>query len=423
MKKIFISLVILTLSGLLVSAAKPTAAARWVQTAETKDNSEWKTGAALHATEGKGICSFVGAHPTLEFKGNSVTVANFDEGDYFLFSLKVGKLPKRSQVDFAVTMLVIDSGAPEKWVCEILDGKKWRSDDKAESFTVKHYDKVGNPSTYMHSFTLKKPCKGEVKVRVRCMDASVNPETFVALYDKPWISAYLAAYDKPAHNVTKAVLLGNSFTFFGGSYIALHEIAMSQGHRIDMNINLKGGQTFGQHLKLERSMQAVDAGGYQVALLQNLSRSASMYATDREKNADILRDAVTLAERVRAASPECRVILERTWAFLGKQGNWLGFGNAEAFDNALSTGAREIAAAMGADLSPIGEAFAIGREMGLKLYSADNFHQNFLGSYLKACVNYLVLFGEPFTSEVSDFWIPAEEAAKCRDIASKVVLK
>ena len=109
MKKLFASLVILTLSGILVSAAKPTAAARWVQTAETKDNSEWKTGAALHATEGKGICSFVGAHPTLGFKGNSVMVANFDEGDYFLFSLKVGKLPKRSQVDFAVTMLVIDS--------------------------------------------------------------------------------------------------------------------------------------------------------------------------------------------------------------------------------------------------------------------------------------------------------------------------
>ena len=423
MKKSILVITVLVFSGLSVFASNPVAVARWSKNSRDLKNCNWKNGGALPSEDGNGSFSFVGTDPELGIaqKIQSVAVSNIFSGDYFLFTLKVGKLPKGSQIDFATSMGVLSAGAPEKWICEVFDGKKWCSDGPDCQFTLKHYEKT-NPTTYLHSFILKKACKKEVKVRLRCLESSSDPKTEVLFLYYPWVTAYLAAFTEPAKDVTKAVFLGNSFTFFGGSFVAFHEIAMSQGHRVDMNINLKGGQQFGQHLRLERSMDAVNAGGYQIAVLQNLSRSASLYDKDPVENAAFLDDAVTLADKVRASSPGCRVILERTWAFAGKDGSWLGYGNAEDFDAALARGSKLIGEAMGAEVSPIGEAFILARERDLPVYFKDNFHQGFLGAYLKACVNYLFIFHEPFSGEVSDFGLPADQAAECRRIATSVVL-
>ena len=59
-----------------------------------------------------------------------------------------------------------------------------------------------------------------------------------------------------------------------------------------------------------------------------------------------------------------------------------------------------MAKAAGTWISPIGEAFRIVREgsSGINLYHTDNKHQSVYGAYLKACVNYLVLYGTAFGS-------------------------
>jgi hypothetical protein len=46
-----------------------------------------------------------------------------------------------------------------------------------------------------------------------------------------------------------------------------------------------------------------------------------------------------------------------------------------------------------------------------------------LGSYLKSCVNYLVLFGEPFGDNPADCLQDKETAQYLRDVAERVVLK
>ena len=70
------------------------------------------------------------------------------------------------------------------------------------------------------------------------------------------------------------------------------------------------------------------------------------------------------------------------------------------------------------------EAFAIVRKErpDINLYHTDNHHQSMYGSYLKSCVNYLVMFGEPFGDSPSDYLVEPEIAAYLRSVAEKTVL-
>ena len=83
------------------------------------------------------------------------------------------------------------------------------------------------------------------------------------------------------------------------------------------------------------------------------------------------------------------------------------------------------------EVSPIGRAFSIVRNEnpGIDLYSADSKHQSDYGSYLKACVNYLMIFRKLFQSQPADgatssidCGIPHDQAAYLRQVAERVVL-
>ena len=79
-------------------------------------------------------------------------------------------------------------------------------------------------------------------------------------------------------------------------------------------------------------------------------------------------------------------------------------------------------------LSPIGKAFAKARnDYGFTdaynyLLYTDNYHPQRYGAYLKACVNYLILFGEPFGPAPADCDVPPADAAKLRAAAEAIVL-
>ncbi len=418
-KTIIASLFLLTASAFSLSAATPAFMARWSFDSGTKASGTWTSGHTQEANVGAATLSFVGANPVFGYnKNGSVTVSGISEGDYFLLTAPCGRLPKGADIDLGFYMGMDKAGGPEKWIAEYFDGKKWTG---GVEFTVKKY-KNTNETSLIKTFTLKKALKGpEVKVRLRALEGSGNPAAAAYFMVQPRVGLYLAAWPEGASKTTRVLMLGNSFTFFGSSHFALLEIAHSQGRRLDVGINVKGGQNFGQHLKLERSLAAIAEGGYEAALLQNQSQSNSFYASDPVKYAYLMEDAKALAAEVRKYSPSCRLILERTWA--SPKEDWRGYGSAEAFDADLKKGSEQIAPAMGADISPIGDAFIEGRAVGLSLYWKDNFHQNYLGAYLKACVNYLVLFGEPFVEPVANYGLEPEQAAKCREIASKIVLK
>jgi hypothetical protein len=216
-------------------------------------------------------------------------------------------------------------------------------------------------------------------------------------------------------------VFGNSFTHYFATAFMLKELARSQGHELDMRINVKGSQYLSNHLSLERSVDITNESGYDVALLQDQSTQHSNYAVNG--TASILSDTKALTARLREKSPSATIILENTWAF--PQSSWQGYGSSAAFEEKLLAGAKAIAAADDNTncVSPIGVAFDKAYQSGItNLWYTDNKHPNRNGAYLKSCVNYLVIFGTPFDSNAADCGVDADLAARLRAIAEEVVL-
>lgn len=182
----------------------------------------------------------------------------------------------------------------------------------------------------------------------------------------------------------------------------------------------KGSQTLTQHLSLGFSTDVIEQGGYDFAFLQDQSQNPANYG--RDATASILTGLTTLADKVRAASPSCKVILEETWTF--SSASYGGFTDFPTFETYNDAGAKAMAKAAGTWVSPIGPAFRQVREggSGINLYYSDSKHQSEYGAYLKACVNYLVLFGERFGADPADCGLNPDKAAYLRSVAEQIVL-
>jgi hypothetical protein len=417
MHRFFVCILSLLLSAATLPAGAPAFTARWNFSAATREAGSWKTDHSVADNAGTATLSFEGVAPVYGYnKSSSVTVSHIVVGDSFVFSAPVeGGLPKGTDIDLGV-YIQMDKEGTSAWTCEYYDGRRWRGTGLGLTISKGPHD---NETTFLGTFTLAKPFKGaEFKARLRCTAISAPEETRFSFRTGIRRAALFAAWPEGGEPL-RVLMLGNSYTFYGASHFDLVEIAHSQGHRLDVGVNVKGGQNLGQHLGLTRSRAAIAAGGYEAALLQNQSQGSAYYASDPERYLYIRDYCVAMAAEVREYSPDCRLILEWTWG--SPKNDWAGHGSAEAHDALLEEGTKVLAAEMGADISPIGRAFILGRAAGLSLYDKDDFHQNETGAYLKACVNYLVLFGGTFDANVSDCGLDPETAARCREMALKAV--
>lgn len=216
--------------------------------------------------------------------------------------------------------------------------------------------------------------------------------------------------------------IGNSFTYVDSAHIKLQQIAASQQHYIQLDAQLVGGYTFKRHLVRDQTMGTLVYHQFDCVFLQDQSRTPAVYAENMRRGRVLLDDARELVSRVRVYSPKARIWLEQTWAY--EQGNYGGFGSWEHFDELLRKGTRHMARKTKTEVSPIGEAFSLCRQEHpeIHLYDADCKHQSAYGSYLKACVNYLLIYGQPFTGVVACCGLDAEQCAVLQQIAMRVVL-
>lgn len=229
-----------------------------------------------------------------------------------------------------------------------------------------------------------------------------------------------------ANDTIRVLCLGNSFTFFYDSHEKLVSIAASQGHTILMNAKYVGGYTFYRHLNDLRSLQAIEdalyVGEYDCAFLQNQSQAFARYAKDPKQYRLEKSDTQELVARVREHSPHARIWLEQTWSY--SAGNYGGFGSFEAFDRYMKKGTAILAKSSKTQVSPIGEAFIRVRaeRPDINLYEPDCKHQSLAGTYLKSCVNYLLIYRTPFVGEVDNAGLDPAIAAYLRQVAEQIIL-
>lgn len=352
----------------------------------------------------------------------------FNTGDCFLFEIPAEGAQAGSFVSFDAT-LSANPGAPMHWVVEWKDGGSWVPGRQY----VCHGPALGKDHKYTtihQTYRLKKdPEDALVSVRLRALDGAVIPpvegvdsDAMAMFVTSPYIGAYVMDYGTVApRDTTKVLCIGNSFTYYQSCPQMLKDIAWKEGHYLDVSASLKGGWSMGKHLTYPTTEDEIGRGGYDVVILQDQSQSAAQVGSDRKKYAENVTNTVAVAQKVRSSSEDCRLLLECTWAYAGKNNG--GFSCVTEFYKNAGKGIKVMARAAKADVSPIRDAFRLANieRPDILLFADDGYHQSIYGSYLKSCVNYLVLFGEPFGENPSDCGIDPKKAAALRNIAETVV--
>lgn len=363
-----------------------------------------------------------------EIKQNRAFAGPFETGDYFLIEVPVEKLPAGSYLDFDATFAIQD-GAPMDWILEIMDGGEWTQERPYRCYGPA----LGSSyryTTILETFRLENPVEGSIRFRLSAADGYVRPakggedDGMATFVTAPFVGTMVKNLgDVPPADTLKILCLGNSFTYYCGSPVLLKEIAWNEGHYLDISASLKGGWTMGQHLSLGTTNDLVAEGGFDYVFLQDQSRAAAHVGKDPKGKDQLVRNIAAMAAKVRTVSPECKAVVECTWAY--EKEDCGSFGSLKAFDKYGRKGARLMAKAVGnAQVSPIAKAFEIVRRErpDINLYHTDKHHQSMLGSYLKSCVNYLLIFGEPFGDSPADCLVDPETAAYLRSVAERTVL-
>lgn len=440
-----------------VPAAEPAApylhtTAKWVNTSSLVSSglSSWSSSNKFFAQKGEGagkayISTFKGnsgtTEPTRTSENNRLAAANLATGDGLEFTWPAQTLAAGTSVDFMTSLMTPNGNAPKYWIFEYYDDGAWKSveedlltanEDPAlkYSFYVKYFSAY-QYTTFTQSFTLSKALVNEdLKMRIRAVGrynnagGTLSPSAgaYLSFVNSSWQAVHIDIYQGvPVKDVKKTLVLGNSFSYYNGTDFMLKEIARTQGHLLRMRTHLKGSQTFLNHTTLERSQAAISDGGFDFAILQDQSAQHSTYYCDPTANAAILTGTQTLLGQIKAKSPSVQPVIEETWAYAAST-NYQGYGSYEVFDKALLGGALLITDATDTWMSPIGVAFEKARAAGISLYHTDNKHPGLNGAYLKACVNYLLLFGERFDAHAPDCTVDATTARKLRTIAEEVVI-
>ena len=375
-------------------------------------------------------------------------VGNLLNNDCWLWKFPVDYVPAGTYVLFNVTM---SGGAdsPKYYILEYFDGGQWKqasllrtiSEDNTKKYSFMVFG-VQNGGKYQHStFTHILRFNNEIidsalQIRLRvaadisCSGAELSissADGTCSLAPFGFTGSYVNLMGNKEPKDTKRVLcIGNSFSHYGDPSWKLVEIAFAEGHKIEMFGHFKGSQTFGNHLELELTQNAINMGKFHYAFIQDQSQAHAKYAQDKttDESKTTLANSQALKDKIINKVSTCKVVLESTWSFTGTNNNYGGFTDFTTFDNLLLTGTKSIAKSIGTQVSPIGPAFTLARQRcpQVELHDDDRKHQSPYGAYLKACVNYLVMYGEPFGANPADCGLNPTHTAALRKVAEEVVL-
>lgn len=374
-----------------------------------------------------------------------VYLTGMSEGDYLLYAVPTKRVNAGEQIDFMCTLGSTSKGDPKHYVFEYWDNDRWncpeeslltdKSGLKYHIYAFYNEEKLADDPdikknqnyTFTQSFTLQQPIiNGCIKVRLRDLEAGNGTPRIPN--DDGYMGMYLINYPnaRPVDDTKKFLFVGNSFTYYYGTAFMFKEIARSEGHQADAFISVKGSMDFINHLELPLSLEAINRGGYDYAFLQDSSPNAAYYADatyDRNKRQTIREKCDEINALTLQYSPECQIVYERTWACPEKDETYRGYGSYDKLDCLLKKGQEMLVKKVndGVTISPVGLGFQVAREEGINLLFTDKKHQSREGAYMKACINYLFVYGERFTNSVSNCGVDPAMAKKIREIAERVV--
>lgn len=197
------------------------------------------------------------------------------------------------------------------------------------------------------------------------------------------------------------LFIGNSYTYYNDLPGMLSRLAAENGREIQVDAVTKGARKLVQYQNAEdpyteKLAALLGERHYSVAVLQE----QSILPLTGEKS--FLSGVEYLAGLLSGKAD--RILLYQTWA--RKEGHETLIRNGWTVDEmakGLRCAYRRAADAVGAEVSPVGDAFSalLAAYPAFELYDPDGSHPSYFGSALAAVVHYASIFGELPTSLAS----------------------
>lgn len=192
----------------------------------------------------------------------------------------------------------------------------------------------------------------------------------------------------------RVLFIGNSYTFFNDLPALVANVTASVGQEWETGAQAIGGATVETHL-LDPGTATLLAEGWDVVVLQGQSVEPIFQTLVFEAA------VVDFAALVEAESPGAQLLLFETWA-RGEGSEVLDqlMMTVEEMQQGLSEGYAGAAEAAGAEVVPVGQAWALALSEvpPPMLHTGDLSHPNLTGSFLTACMFSIALTGEPATA-------------------------
>lgn len=223
----------------------------------------------------------------------------------------------------------------------------------------------------------------------------------------------------------RTLFIGNSYTHTHEMPAIIQRLAESAGDSFAFGMRAPGGWSLEQHYNDQETRATIRQGGWDIIVLQDQSQRPAM---------PILRVRRQFFRYVRRLNrfiwwrlrPKPSIVLYMTWG--RKDGDadnrsyYPPVGTFEGMTALLKERYERMAKKIGAQMSPVGEAWAYARRHypEIELYQEDGHHPSPAGSYLAACCFYATFFGKDPALLSYDFSLEPETAEKLRAAASAV---
>ena len=216
----------------------------------------------------------------------------------------------------------------------------------------------------------------------------------------------------------RVLFVGNSYSYVNELPSVFQELAHAGNHAARVGLVADPGQTLVDHVDSRDAADAVQAGDWNIVVLQEQSQ---IPASGSLRRADMYPAARQLSQMIRTTGAEPMLFL--TWA---RREGWpaAGLASYSAMQAAVDLGYLTLGRALHVSVAPVGIAWAatLASERHPKLWGQDGSHPTIRGTYLAACVFYATIFRESPVGLRYHGGLTAEAARKLQTTASRVVL-
>ena len=238
------------------------------------------------------------------------------------------------------------------------------------------------------------------------------------------VATNFVSYSQPIPK--RALFLGNSYTSYNSLPNLVEDIATSLGDSLIHDRNTPGGQTMAGHASNATSLSKIASQEWDYVILQSQSQEPS-FPPSQVAN-DVYPYAERLTDSIRSNTSCGTPLFYMTWGRKnGDASNCAAYPpicTYEGMQQRLRESYMEMASTNEGRVSPVGVAWKRVREEypEIELYTPDESHPSYAGSYLAASVFYCSIFQK--SCEVSDFIgsLDSTTARRLRAIASETVL-